>query len=122
MEKMVKGKIKFKTHCPKCDNDFSYTRDSIERDYYKIGWVVCPICANKCRHSMNPTTYLSIDTTEDGGENVGHYGYIDAGALMKYCQNTKDGTIDCNDIARFPRANVEPVTSDNVVPDTNSED
>ena len=29
---------------------------------------------------------------------------IDAWALMEYCNNTKDNTIDANDIARFPTA------------------
>lgn len=29
---------------------------------------------------------------------------IDADALMKYCNNLKDKTIDANDIARFPTA------------------
>lgn len=29
---------------------------------------------------------------------------IDADALMEYCNNLKDKTIDANDIARFPTA------------------
>ena len=35
--------------------------------------------------------------------------YIDANKLMKYAQNNKDKTIDCNDIARFPCEDVAPV-------------
>lgn len=31
---------------------------------------------------------------------------IDADELMDYCHNTKDGTIDCNDIARFPSIDI----------------
>lgn len=31
---------------------------------------------------------------------------IDANALMEYCNNLKDKTIDANDIARFPTADV----------------
>ena len=33
---------------------------------------------------------------------------IEAKALMDYCLNQKTKTIDCNDIARFPSATVEP--------------
>ena len=85
--------------------------------------VECRLDGSNCRKGIKMFLESEVnDTVKTGGENMGHYGYIDAGALMDYCQNTKDGTIDCNDIARFPRANVEPVTSDNVVADTNSED
>lgn len=33
-------------------------------------------------------------------------GYIKISELMDYCQNQKGKTIDCNDIARFPKADV----------------
>lgn len=32
----------------------------------------------------------------------GHGRLIDADALMKYCQNDINKTVDCNDISRFP--------------------
>jgi len=32
----------------------------------------------------------------------GHGRLIDADALMEYCQNDVNKTVDCNDIARFP--------------------
>lgn len=32
----------------------------------------------------------------------GHGDLIDADALMKYCQNDINKTVDCNDISRFP--------------------
>ena len=32
----------------------------------------------------------------------GHGDLIDADALMEYCQNHINKTVDCNDIARFP--------------------
>lgn len=32
----------------------------------------------------------------------GHGRLIDADKLMEYAQNSKDKTVDCNDIARFP--------------------
>ena len=32
----------------------------------------------------------------------GHGRLIDADKLMEYCQNQKQKTISCNDIARFP--------------------
>lgn len=35
--------------------------------------------------------------------------YIDADKLMEFANNTKDKTIDANDIARFPTADVEEV-------------
>lgn len=34
---------------------------------------------------------------------------IDADALMKYTQNQISRSIDCNDIARFPTIDAEPV-------------
>lgn len=37
------------------------------------------------------------------------YGYVDVDKLMNYTRNLKDKTIDCNDIARFPRADVVEV-------------
>ncbi|SET05889.1 hypothetical protein SAMN02910413_1683 [Pseudobutyrivibrio sp. C4] len=33
-------------------------------------------------------------------------GYINLDAIMEYCQNQKDKTISCNDLARFPTADV----------------
>lgn len=36
------------------------------------------------------------------------YGYINKKALLDYARNQKDGKIDSNDIARFPRADVAP--------------
>lgn len=35
--------------------------------------------------------------------------YIDADKLLEFCNNAKSKTIDYNDIARFPTADVEPV-------------
>ena len=32
--------------------------------------------------------------------------YIKLDAIMEYCQNQKDKTINCNDLARFPTADV----------------
>jgi hypothetical protein len=32
----------------------------------------------------------------------GHGRLIDADALMEYCRNNINKTVDCNDIARFP--------------------
>lgn len=32
--------------------------------------------------------------------------YIKLGAIMEYCQNQRDKTISCNDLARFPTADV----------------
>ena len=32
--------------------------------------------------------------------------YIKLDAIMEYCQNQKDKTINCNDLARFPIADV----------------
>ena len=32
--------------------------------------------------------------------------YIKLDAIMEYCQNQKDKTISCNDLARFPTADV----------------
>ena len=34
---------------------------------------------------------------------------IDANALMNFCNNSRDKTIDANDIARFPSVDTEPV-------------
>lgn len=34
---------------------------------------------------------------------------IDRDALMKFAQNNIYGTVDCNDIARFPTVDAEPV-------------
>jgi hypothetical protein len=36
-------------------------------------------------------------------------GLIDANALMNFCNNLRDKTIDANDIARFPTVDAEPV-------------
>lgn len=36
-------------------------------------------------------------------------GYIRKKDLMEYCSNSKDRTIDLNDIARFPICNVAPI-------------
>ena len=34
------------------------------------------------------------------------FGYVSVNALMEFAKNHVDGKVDCNDIARFPRANV----------------
>ncbi|MEA4869917.1 MAG: hypothetical protein VB062_04685 [Christensenella sp.] len=39
-------------------------------------------------------------------------GYVSVDALMKYAHNHVGGTIDSNDIARFPRANVKEVSNE----------
>ena len=41
---------------------------------------------------------------------------IDANALMEYCNNQKDRTIDANDIARFPTA-VSWISVKDAIPD-----
>lgn len=43
---------------------------------------------------------------------------IDANALMEYCNNLKDKTIDANDIARFPTA-VSWISVKDRLPDSN---
>lgn len=40
-------------------------------------------------------------------------GLIDANALMEYCLNQKEKTIDCNDIARFPTVLTLPENATN---------
>lgn len=39
------------------------------------------------------------------------FGYASVAALMALARNQKDRKIDCNDIARFPRAAVAPIAS-----------
>ena len=34
---------------------------------------------------------------------------IDADKLMEFAKNHANGSVDCNDIARFPRVDAEPV-------------
>lgn len=45
---------------------------------------------------------------------------IDANALMEYCNNLKDKTIDANDIARFPTA-VSWISVKDRMPDKNGQ-
>ena len=37
------------------------------------------------------------------------YGYVNIDELMEYTENLKSKTIDCNEIARFPIADVAPI-------------
>lgn len=47
--------------------------------------------------------------------------YIKLDAIMEYCQNQKDKTINCNDLARFPTADViERSKIDNALADMQS--
>ena len=41
--------------------------------------------------------------------------YIDAEKLMDFAENHKNKSVDCNDIARFPSADVAPVVHGHVI-------
>ena len=40
---------------------------------------------------------------------------INANALMEYCRNQKDKTVDCNDIARFPTYPTQETEKDVII-------
>lgn len=66
--------------------------------------------SKKFNNRLKPAVVALAKQCERRGERSKSMNrYIDADELMNYCHNTKDGTIDCNDIARFPTADVEPV-------------
>jgi hypothetical protein len=56
----------------------------------------------KCNASAN-----IIDTSGSKPVDMNkYYGYVSVNDLMEFCRNTVGGKINCNDIARFPKADV----------------